>query len=256
MKLPCYLIQELLPLYHDNVLGEQAAADVREHLDTCADCRAVLAALDADTGAEAPLQTERQRAAADALRKVRRTIRKRQWVPAVVVGLAIVLVLVVLSRVRYQLQTESRILQPEEIASVEVRQPVYVDIQLNNGCYSDSVSWRILEIPDGDETKTALVFSMYVSRWNEITHNGKSDWQINSDLELSLTEIDEIYYDNAQDHRFLDAALDTTEDGKQVARYLPESLHLMWQRSDEQTPGALPATPESATAESATKEFP
>ena len=28
MKLPCYLIQELLPLYHDNVLGEQAAADV------------------------------------------------------------------------------------------------------------------------------------------------------------------------------------------------------------------------------------
>ena len=49
MKLPCYLIRDLLPLYHDRVLAEQTAADVKEHLDSCAGCRTALAALDTET---------------------------------------------------------------------------------------------------------------------------------------------------------------------------------------------------------------
>src|SRR5699024_8668355 len=53
MKMPCYLVRDLLPLYHDGVCGEETAADVREHLKGCESCRAALAELDADTGAEA-----------------------------------------------------------------------------------------------------------------------------------------------------------------------------------------------------------
>lgn len=46
MKLPCYLVQDLLPLYKDNVCDPQTAQDVREHLEICDACRAVLRAMD------------------------------------------------------------------------------------------------------------------------------------------------------------------------------------------------------------------
>lgn len=33
MKLPCYLVRDLLPLYKDEVCETETAADVKEHLD-------------------------------------------------------------------------------------------------------------------------------------------------------------------------------------------------------------------------------
>ena len=42
MKLPCYLVQDLLPLYKDHVCDEQTSADVAEHLSDCAACSALL----------------------------------------------------------------------------------------------------------------------------------------------------------------------------------------------------------------------
>ena len=35
MKLPCYLVQDLLPLYKDHVCDEQTSADVAEHRLLC-----------------------------------------------------------------------------------------------------------------------------------------------------------------------------------------------------------------------------
>ena len=81
MKLPCYLIRDLLPLYHDRVLAEQTAADVKEHLDSCADCRTALAALDTETEAETALAAAQTRTETDALRRVRGTLRRRRWLP-------------------------------------------------------------------------------------------------------------------------------------------------------------------------------
>ena len=42
MKLPCYLVRDLLPLYKDQVCEPDTAADVEEHLEECSDCRAAL----------------------------------------------------------------------------------------------------------------------------------------------------------------------------------------------------------------------
>ena len=39
MKLPCPLIRDLLPLYHDNVCAPETAAAVEEHLADCAPCQ-------------------------------------------------------------------------------------------------------------------------------------------------------------------------------------------------------------------------
>ena len=209
MKLPCYLVRELLPLYHDKVLGEQAAADVKEHLDTCADCRAALDALDAGTGAEQALAAEQQQTEAAALRKVKSVLRKKQWVPAVAVAVAIFAALFVLSRVRYTLQAETRSLEP---------------------------------------SKKALAVSLQVSRWNELFHNGRTEWRIN-DVDPDVTEI---YYFKSEDQPLIDEGITQQEDGTWVAEQIPEELHLLWRRGDDAD--APPATPEAAASETATPE--
>ncbi len=49
-KIPCYMIQDLLPLYIDGLTGEPTAKDIEEHLNTCGDCRASYDRMKADMG--------------------------------------------------------------------------------------------------------------------------------------------------------------------------------------------------------------
>lgn len=65
MKLPCYLVQDLLPLYKDHVCDEQTSADVAEHLSDCAACSALLAEMDAPPQ-ETAVQEEQAAEAAEA----------------------------------------------------------------------------------------------------------------------------------------------------------------------------------------------
>lgn len=46
MKLPCEMVQDILPLYHDNVCSEVSKTLVGEHLKTCEDCSRVLSSID------------------------------------------------------------------------------------------------------------------------------------------------------------------------------------------------------------------
>jgi len=48
MKLPCEMVRDLLPLYHDGVCSEVSEAMVKEHLEGCANCRQVLKEIDAE----------------------------------------------------------------------------------------------------------------------------------------------------------------------------------------------------------------
>lgn len=77
MKLPCYLVQDLLPLYKDNVCDPQTAHDVQEHLDDCAACSALLAEMDAPP-MELALYEEQSTEAAAALSDVKKDLRARQ----------------------------------------------------------------------------------------------------------------------------------------------------------------------------------
>ena len=44
--IPCEVIRDILPLYHDRICSEQSRSLVETHLKTCAGCRQILAALD------------------------------------------------------------------------------------------------------------------------------------------------------------------------------------------------------------------
>ncbi len=90
MKLPCEIIRDLLPLYHDGVCSEFSRSIVTEHLKTCSTCSQALddiheevemPKLEADEGK--PLRLIR--------RKWKKTTRRR----GILIGLAVFLVTIV-----------------------------------------------------------------------------------------------------------------------------------------------------------------
>lgn len=175
MKMPCYLVRDLLPLYHDGVCGEETAADVREHLDGCENCRAALAELDADTGAESQLQAEREQASAEALRKVRSDLRKKRLLPALLVGLAAVAVLAAaVLGFRHYAKGMQLTIPPEDIAAVTLTgdNALYVTMKDGKTWTAITASYRTLRT-DGQDREVVL-FTMYVDLWSSLFQDGWS----------------------------------------------------------------------------------
>lgn len=77
MKLPCELIQDLLPLYHDGVCSEVSKETVRAHLDECEGCRKTLEAMDA--GFQAAEELEAAKPLASVGKIWQKTRRKALW---------------------------------------------------------------------------------------------------------------------------------------------------------------------------------
>lgn len=68
----CGIVKDLLPLVAEHMASEESAAFVKEHLDTCEDCRKAFEEIQAPVAAEptAPLKT------------VRKTVKRRGWLIA------------------------------------------------------------------------------------------------------------------------------------------------------------------------------
>lgn len=91
MNLPCYLIRDLLPLYHDKLCAPDTAQDVEEHLGGCEACRAALDALDTPKDLPVPDAGDLQRA--QALQMLQRKLVRSRILTAVISALAAALVL-------------------------------------------------------------------------------------------------------------------------------------------------------------------
>lgn len=100
MKLPCYLVRDLLPLFKDNVCDPNTAADVQEHLDDCAACRTVLQEMDAPEMELAALE-EKNAASIVALTTVKKDIGKQKKNTALSVAVLFIVVLGVFFGWRY-----------------------------------------------------------------------------------------------------------------------------------------------------------
>lgn len=81
--LPCELIQDMLPLYHDGVCSEVSRKLVASHLETCDKCTAVLEGMTAEM--EMPrLESDETRP----LKSIRRKWRARTWLLGLAIGFA------------------------------------------------------------------------------------------------------------------------------------------------------------------------
>jgi hypothetical protein len=96
----CGIVKDLLPLVAENLASEESTAFVKEHLETCADCRKAYEEMKAPVEAEpaAPLQT------------VKKAVKKRGWLIAGLIG-CLVAALVI--------GAASRLLKPYAIPSAD-----------------------------------------------------------------------------------------------------------------------------------------
>lgn len=83
MNMPCSVIRDLLPLYAEDLTSEETKELVAEHLDGCPDCRRQLEAMKTPA-VPAP-------DGAEALRAVKKDIRRRRWQAATLAALLVFL---------------------------------------------------------------------------------------------------------------------------------------------------------------------
>lgn len=60
MRMPCDLIQDLLPLYHDQVCSQTSRKVVEDHLQDCPACQQVLDAMGGDLLTPAETEEEKE----------------------------------------------------------------------------------------------------------------------------------------------------------------------------------------------------
>ena len=93
MDKQCEIVQDLLPLYVDGACSESSVAMVKEHLESCPECKALYEKLCSDTGEET-LKTEMVGVVAKHEKKVK---QKRLLTIVVSVVLTIVLIFAVIN---------------------------------------------------------------------------------------------------------------------------------------------------------------
>lgn len=115
--LPCELIQDMLPLYHDGVCSEVSRKLVDSHLETCEKCTAVLEGMTAEM--EMPkLESDETRP----LKSIRRKWRAKTWLLGLILGFVIFFSWIWLT------QLSSVRVEPEEYIITNV-------VEFSNGMY-------------------------------------------------------------------------------------------------------------------------
>ena len=96
MKVPCDIIEDLLPLYHDDVCSEDSRNMVNEHLQTCEKCRMLLSMMDENIEEAAFLDSDRPM---KAMKKAWDRGKKKSFRKGLRIGIATItaIVLVVLA---------------------------------------------------------------------------------------------------------------------------------------------------------------
>ena len=82
--LPCELIQDVLPLYHDNVCSDTSRKLVEGHLETCEKCTQVLKGMAVDIEMPKLVADE-----AKPLKSIKRKWSKKIWMLGLAIGLAV-----------------------------------------------------------------------------------------------------------------------------------------------------------------------
>ena len=85
--LPCAVVRDLLPLYHDRVVSEETADLIEAHLEGCEDCRAELNSIRSDEQIEANLM-EKENSSFKDLRDGVGMIRRKGTVRGLLIALA------------------------------------------------------------------------------------------------------------------------------------------------------------------------
>lgn len=232
MKLPCYLVRDLLPLYKDEACEPETAADVREHLEGCPDCRTLWETLQTAAPLEEAVDQAKAQEQAAALRRVKHTQRKRR-VQTILVTLLVVILLGGGGLGLYFHAVETYLEYPQEsILGVE-EEPISEQWRIRgkgivlklDSTVQTSIQWsQVLNTPKGD----VMVFTLGRSQWDVWT---RAQWSDDSYEILLYTEamdgmeamerLKAVYY---LPYSEFESWIDSE------SRLVPEDAVLLWQR--------------------------
>ena len=154
MKLPCEMMEDLLPLYAEDMGTNATRAAVEEHLEGCEPCREKLAAMRGERSEQAPALT---------LKPVRRELNRRRWnmVIAAVCAVATVLLTVfsVVTRPIY-------IPYSEDAVSIEEPENGWINLTFYGASEVDGGTWS--EMDDNGHITTGVYLTPWyslLSRW-------------------------------------------------------------------------------------------
>ncbi len=120
MNYPCSLIQDLLPLYAEDMVSAESKAAVEEHLAACVDCGRVLEQLRKPTDTLPPETVP--------LQAVKKSIRRRQWKT---VAAAVCIVLAVTLSVFFRLTDSRPIPYTDGLVTITETEDGSLELQLN-----------------------------------------------------------------------------------------------------------------------------
>lgn len=232
MKLPCYLVRDLLPLYKDEACEPETAADVREHLERCPDCRTLWETLQTAAPLEEAVNQAKAQEQAAALRRVKHTQQKKR-VQTILVTLLVVILLGGGGLGLYFHAVETYLEYPQEsILGVE-EEPISEQWRIRgkgivlklDSTVQTSIQWsQVLNTPKGD----VMVFTLGRSQWDVWT---RAQWSDDSYEILLYTEamdgmeamerLKAVYY---LPYSEFESWIDSE------SRLVPEDAVLLWQR--------------------------
>ena len=233
MKLPCYLVRDLLPLYKDEVCEPETAADVREHLEGCPDCRTLWETLQTAAPLEEAVDQAKAQQQAVVLRRVKHTQQKKR-VQTILVTLLVVILLGGGGLGLYFHAVETYLEYPQEsILGVE-EEPISEQWRIRgkgivlklDSTVQTSIQWsQVLNTPKGD----VMVFTLGRSQWDVWT---RAQWSDDSYEILLYTEamdgmeamerLKAVYY---LPYSEFESWIDSE------SRLVPEDAVLLWQRN-------------------------
>ena len=95
MNLPCSVIQDLLPLYTENLASEESMNLVKDHLADCVACREYL------DGLQQPMEPIPESVAP--IKQIKKELKKRRWRTAAIAALSVFLILfALLARITHE----------------------------------------------------------------------------------------------------------------------------------------------------------
>lgn len=161
MKIPCEIVKDLLPLYHDDVCSSESRTTVEEHLLECDTCKKYLDSMNGDL-----IQTNAEKAAEKAKSSILKEIKKKLLRKNVIISAISVICAIAISLGVYTLlfHYEIPISYEDGLVSVEMGSNGKVDVTFNGDDYHGSYT----KIAEKDDTKQNVVYIYYTdSIWTK-----------------------------------------------------------------------------------------
>lgn len=191
MKYPCDLIQDLLPLYLDDICSEDSKKDIEKHLSECSDCKQFYAAMCEIGKTEIDIHNadhERQKAAS--FQAVKKKLFQKQ---IMIAAASIILFVVIAFAIIGVLKSSVKVVEYKDNISVSMIDGSLVGRL--NGSQQTYVQIKRTTITKNGQENNYLFYCVSDTKWdNIITNSQVFSEQILCPADKGADQIDNVYY--------------------------------------------------------------